>query len=367
MADTIDAKNLEEVKKEMMTCTMCGFCKSVCPAFEDIGWDIGVARGRVILAYGLMQKEIPADPSVVEALYQCTTCKDCERRCPSKVKVVEVVERARRDLVDADIVLPAHRKVVESIKKYGNPYGDERPVAEVFGEKPHKARLGYFVGCTSAYRNQSTAKATISILKKLGEDYTLLDESCCGSVMGRVGWSEEDVVAQMKRNVRSIADQGVEEVIFSCAGCYRMFKEEYPKHVEVPFKVSHVSEFLADRDIKLSTLDKKITYHDPCHLGRHSLVYKAPRDVLSKVPGASFKEMPRNSSEARCCGGGGGVRSAFPDLSEQIAAKRVMEADFADVLVTTCPFCVNNLKVGKDRSRSKVEIKDLVELIDTLM
>lgn len=367
MGDKIDARNLEDIKREMMTCTMCGFCKSVCPAFEDIGWDPGVARGRVILSYGLLQGDIPADASVIEALYQCTTCKDCERRCPSKVKVVEVVERARRDLVEAGGLLPAHRKVVENILRDGNPYGEERSVPEVFGEQPRKARLGYFIGCTSAYRNPSAARATISILRKLGEDYTLLDESCCGSVMERVGWKEEDIIAQMRRNIDAIAAQGVEEVVFNCAGCYRMFKEEYPKHLEVPFKVLHVSEYLADKDLKLAKLQKRVTYHDPCHLGRHSGVYKAPRLVLAKVPGVEFKEMPRNNAEARCCGGGGGVRSAYPELSGQIAGKRVEEAAFADVLVTTCPFCVNNLRVGKDSTRSKVEVMDLVELIEPLL
>jgi|ADurb_Met_02_Slu_FD_contig_41_546803_length_3779_multi_5_in_0_out_0_2 Fe-S oxidoreductase len=367
MADKIDAKNLMDVKKEMMTCTMCGFCKSVCPAFEDIGWDPGVARGRVILSYGLMQGEIPADESVVEALYQCTTCKDCERRCPSKVKVVDIVERARRDIVASGIMLPSHRKVVESILDNGNPYAERRPVPEVFGEKPRKAKLGYFIGCTSAYRNPSTAKATISILKKLGEDYTLLDESCCGSVMERIGWKEEDVAAQMRKNIDAIVSLGVEEVIFSCAGCYRMFKEEYPRHVDVPFKVLHVAEYLASKDLKPSKLEKKITYHDPCHLGRHTKVYKAPREVLAKIPGAQFKEMPRNAETSRCCGGGGGVRSAYPELSGQIAEKRVEEAKFADVMVTTCPFCVNNLKVGKESSKAKVEIIDLVELIEPLL
>jgi Fe-S oxidoreductase len=96
-------------------------------------------------------------------------------------------------------------------------------------------------------------------------------------------------------------------------------------------------------------------------------VYKAPRDVLAKIPGVEFKEMPRNSETSRCCGGGGGVRSAFPDLSGQIAGKRVAEASFAEVLVTTCPFCVNNLKVGKENSKAKVEIVDLVELIEPLL
>src|SRR5512133_858741 len=99
MSRYIDAPHLRAVQKELMTCTYCGFCKSVCPSFEGIGWDPSVARGRMVLSYGLLQKDIPADPSVIDYLYQCTTCKDCERRCPSKVQVVDVVERARKGLV----------------------------------------------------------------------------------------------------------------------------------------------------------------------------------------------------------------------------------------------------------------------------
>ncbi|MDD1743352.1 MAG: (Fe-S)-binding protein, partial [Methanomassiliicoccales archaeon] len=106
MADYIDAKHLRDARNAMMTCTYCGFCKSVCPVYEGIGWDSSVARGRIILAYGLLNKDIPADESVVRNLYQCTTCKDCERRCPSGIEVVEIVERARRDLVANDLMLP---------------------------------------------------------------------------------------------------------------------------------------------------------------------------------------------------------------------------------------------------------------------
>ncbi len=367
MADRIDAKHLKDARQAMMTCTYCGFCKSVCPIYEKVGWDSSVARGRIILAYGLLNKDIPADDSVVKNLYQCTTCKDCERRCPSGIEVVDIVERARRDLVANDRMLPKHRKLVESTLKHGNPYGEEKGVAATLQAKKRPASLGYFVGCTAAYRNRGIADATISILNKLGEDFTVVDEACCGSVLQRIGVDEEAVRDIMERNVRSAADLGVEEVVFSCAGCYRMFKEEYPKHVDVPFKVRHISEFLAERDIKLKPLDKKITYHDPCHLGRHCGVYEAPRKLLAKIPGAEFKEMQHNRETALCCGGGGGVRSAYPDLAENVAARRVDEAAFADLLVTTCPFCVSNLRVGKERSSSKVEIKDLVELIEPLV
>jgi fumarate reductase (CoM/CoB) subunit B len=223
------------------------------------------------------------------------------------------------------------------------------------------------VGCTGAYRNRSTVDATISILEKAGVDYTLLDEVCCGSVMQRVGWNDEDMVNLMERNVKAIADVGVDEVIFSCAGCYRMFKEEYPKFVDVPFKVLHVSEFLRDKDLKLKPLAKRVTYHDPCHLGRHCEVYEAPRELLAKVPEIDFKEMPRNRDTSRCCGGGGGVRSAYPELSGDIAGGRVKEAEIADILVTSCPFCVNNLKLGCEKVGSDIEVMDLVELIESLL
>ncbi len=366
MADYINTRHLNDVKQEMMTCTYCGFCKSVCPVFEGVGWDPGVARGRIILSYGLMKNDIPADESVIEALYQCTTCKDCERRCPSKVRVVEVVERARRDLVEHGDVLPAHQRVVDNVREFGNPYGEPASVPETFEQTPKTAKTGYFIGCTAAYRNKKTADATISILNKLGEDFTLIDEICCGSIMERVGWNEKEVEEMMRKNIEAIKSLGVERVVFSCAGCYRMFKEEYPKHVEVPFQVLHISEYLAEKDLDLGPLSKKITYHDPCHLGRHSGVYKAPRMVLSKIPSAEFKEMARHSDTAVCCGGGGGVRSAYPDLSSQIAAKRVKDAS-GDILVTTCPFCVNNLKVGKDKCDATIEIVDLVELIDPLL
>ena len=281
------------------------------------------------------------------------------------MKVVDIVERAK-DIVASGIAA----QPPQGGRKHPPTTATLRgaaPYPRGLREKPRKAKLGYFIGCTSAYRNPSTAKATISILKKLGEDYTLLDESCCGSVMERIGWKEEDVAAQMRKNIDAIVSLGVEEVIFSCAGCYRMFKEEYLRHVDVPFKVLHVAEYLASKDLKPSKLEKKITYHDPCHLGRHTKVYKAPREVLAKIPGAQFKEMPRNAETSRCCGGGGGVRSAYPELSGQIAEKRVEEAKFADVMVTTCPFCVNNLKVGKESSKAKVEIIDLVELIEPLL
>jgi Fe-S oxidoreductase len=145
-----------------------------------------------------------------------------------------------------------------------------------------------------------------------------------------------------------------------------MFKEEYPKRFDLEFEVQHITEYLAGRELVLRPYQGIITYHDPCHLGRHCQVYDAPRQVLYKIPDVELEEMPRNRETAACCGGGGGVRSAYPDLSKAIAARRVDEASFADMLVTTCPFCVNNLKAGVE-GREAPEIVDLVQLVDRLL
>ena len=358
--------NLEAVRNAVNICTMCGFCKSVCPSFKAIKWDSALSRGRIILTYGLLTGEIEADDSVMENLYTCTTCADCERRCTSKVKIVDIVELCRADLVKNGHILPKHKAVCENILKYNNPFGEEKSVVETLGIEPKKAMVGYFAGCTATYRSKKTSAASLSILKKLGVDFTTVDEVCCGSVMQRIGWDEKDVVELMKKNVEAIKSLGVETLVLSCAGCYRMFKKEYPKFVDVPFRVLHMTEFLQEQEIDLKPLKGVATYHDPCHLGRHVGVYEAPRAVISKIPELEFKEMEFNRQFSHCCGGGGGVRSAFPEQSGDIARTRVDEASFADYLITTCPFCVSNLELGLG-DKKDIKVVDLTELVDELL
>ncbi len=358
--------SLEMVRNAVNVCTMCGFCKSVCPSFKAIGWDSALSRGRIILSYGLLNGEIEADDSVIENMYTCTTCADCERRCPSKVKIVDVVELCRADLVKNGHILPKHKVVCENILKYNNPFAEEKSVVETLGISPKKAKVGYFAGCTATYRSKKTSEASLSILKKLNIDFTTVDEVCCGSVMQRVGWDEADVVKLMQKNVDAITAMGVETLVLSCAGCYRMFKKEYPKHVDVPFKVLHMTEFLAEQEFELKGMKGVATYHDPCHLGRHAGVYEAPRQIIAKIPELEFKEMEFNKQFSHCCGGGGGVRSAFADASAQIAGTRIDEADFAEYIITTCPFCVSNLVLGLGDRKDK-KVVDLMELVDELL
>jgi len=364
---TFETDRMEAIRNAVNVCTMCGFCKSVCPSFKAIGWDSALSRGRIVLSYGLLNGEIPADDSVVENMYTCTTCADCVRRCPSKVKIVDIIEMCRADLVKNGHILPKHKAVCENILQYNNPFGEKKSVVETLGRKPKNAEIGYFAGCTATYRSKKTSAAALSILDKLGVDFTTVDEVCCGSVMQRIGWPIDEVKKYFQKNVDAIKSLGVKTLVLSCAGCYRMFKEEYPKYVEVPFKVLHMTEFLAEQELKLKPMKGIVTYHDPCHLGRHSGVYDAPRKVIAKIPEVTFKEMEFTKNLAHCCGGGGGVRSAYPEESKRIASTRVDEAlaTGASTIITTCPFCVSNLVLGLDGRDARVA--DLTELIDELL
>ena len=358
------AEKIAEVKKALSTCTMCGFCKAVCPSFKSIGWDSALSRGRIILTYGLLVGDLEADDSVVENMYTCTTCADCIRRCPSGVDIVGIIEMCRSDLVKSGHILPKHKAIVDSVLKYNNPYKEEISAVKTLGIEPRKAKVGYFAGCTATYREKKIAESSLSILKKLNVDFTTVDEVCCGSVLQRIGADDEHTLKLMKKNVDAIKSLGVETLLLSCSGCFRMFKEEYPKHVEVPFKVLHISEFLAKQDLKLKPIEGLVvTYHDPCHLGRHCKVYDAPREVLKKFPNINFKEMKYSKSGSHCCGGGGGVRSAYPEEAKDIGGTRLDEADFADLVVTACPFCVANL--ASAAGGRKVKVVDLTELVDS--
>ena len=365
MSSTFTPEKIETVRQALTTCTMCGFCKSVCPSFKAINWDTDLSRGRIVMTYGLAVGQLEPDESVIKSMYTCTTCADCVRRCTSKVKIVDIIEMCREDLVANGHILPKHKAMCEGILADNNPFGEKKSVVETLGLKPHKAEVAYFAGCTATYRATKTARGVISILDRLKIDWTGVDEVCCGSVMGRVGWNEEDRVKLMKRNVEAIASLGVKTLVLSCAGCYRMFKMEYPKHVDVPFEVLHITEFLAKQKLPLKPLgDVTVTYHDPCHLGRHCGVYDAPREVIKQFPGVNFKEMQYNRQFSHCCGGGGGVRAAFPDVAAKIADTRIAEADFADIIITTCPFCVTNLGAQAALVKDGPRVVDLVELIE---
>ena len=233
----------------------------------------------------------------------------------------------------------------------------------------------YFAGCMATYREQNIAKTTIALLKKLNVDFTMMgsEEWCCGSVMLRSGNSE---VAQkmIEHNVKAIKDLGAVTVVTSCAGCYRTIKQDYPKYInDLDFEVLHTPEFLLkyieDGKIEFTAMPEplKVTYHDPCHLGRHMEIYDPPRQVLQAIPNLELVEMTRTRENARCCGSGGGVASAYKELANSMADTRLKDAldTNANILTSACPFCTYALKSAAERAQvaEKLNVIDFSELV----
>jgi heterodisulfide reductase subunit D len=237
--------------------------------------------------------------------------------------------------------------------------------------------LIYFTGCMAAYRTQEIAKTTIQLLKKAGVDFKLLggDEWCCGSVLFRTG-NIKLGREMMDHNLKAFKEEGAKTVVTSCAGCYRTISKDYPKlsGSELQFNVLQTSELLKklidDGKLNFKPVNNpngnlKITYHDPCHLGRHMKVYDPPRDILKTLPNVEFVEMAKNRDNARCCGFGGGVASADKELAQKMSDTRLSDAleTGADVLTSACPFCTFSLREAAERNKADIEVIDLTEVV----
>lgn len=211
----------------------------------------------------------------------------------------------------------------------------------------------YFRGCTAREKETSIQNATEKLLNLAGVDYHVLeDEKCCGSVLLRTGFFKE-AQRQIEKNTDVLKG---EKIITSCAGCYKTLKEDYDG-----LDVVHISQLL-DELIEEGKLDfdereMNVTYHDSCHLARHMDVFDEPRNVIESV--ANIVEMENNRENSLCCGAGGGVKSAYPEIATQMAQERISQAKDTgcETLVTACPFCKLNL------SNDELEVLDLTEFL----
>lgn len=355
-------KGLKGAEDEILTCTLCGYCKESCPFFNQLGWDTNTSRGRILLSYALLHNVIPPDEKAVETVYKCTLCRKCEVDCSSKLKILNILEAVRKDMAASGKLLPSHKEVLKRIDETGNIFGDKTPTTEMHNEKEHKAPVAYFAGCVSSYSARKPAAATRKLLKRMGVEFTMFNELCCGYPAHLLGAGFEKVA---RENIERLKRLGVKTLVLSCDGCYRMFKEVYPKVVKSDIQVKHIAEVIAENLDKLPEPKTKetVTYHDSCDLGRHMKMYDLPRKVLSKF--ATIKEMPATKEKALCCGTGGGARIAFGDISDEIALKRLNMAEaVAPVLVTTCPACSHSMEVVAKKGKKKVHPLTLAQFIE---
>ena len=217
----------------------------------------------------------------------------------------------------------------------------------------------YFRGCTANKRLANISKTTEKLLKIANINYqTIEDEICCGSILLGTGFVDE--AKEILKNTVSNFEN--EKVLVSCAGCYKTLKEDYKKLFNIDLDIIHTSqlfnELIDQNKLNIKKSDIDVTYHDPCHLGRCSYEFDAPRDVIKSI--ANLKEMENNRKNSKCCGAGGGVRSAFPEITKSIAKSRIEEVENinCEILITTCPFCKLNLD-----ENPHLEVLDLSEFI----
>ena len=355
-------------------CYQCGKCDVVCP------WNrvTKFSMRRLVResSFGLSEVES-------EDIWQCSTCGTCPAACPRGVGQIETAVAVRRVASEYGVFAPSAKSVLAvrgSLASAGNPLQEDRDQRADWAEGLSVKKFAegmevlFFVGCYYAYdpRLKRAAVATARVLQKAGVDFGILGtrENCCGESIRKTG-GEEDFRSLAKENIKTFIDNGVKKILVSSPHCYETFVKEYPEFM-VNFEIVHISQFLAqllaEGRLKLSgEYARRVTFHDPCYLGRHNGIFDAPREVLSQVPGLELVEMQDNRENSLCCGGGGGRIWMDTPKGQRFSDLRLeqSEAVGAEVIVTSCPYCITNLEDSRLSlpEGQEVEIMDITEII----
>ena len=370
------AEIIDEIRKagakSYDLCYQCGKCDVVCP------WN----RVRPFSMRKLI-REATFGLTEVEGddIWRCTTCGNCPSQCPRGVEQIELSVSLRR-IASEYGVFPESARAVRTIRgsltTQGNPLNEDREKradwARDLPVKPFEEGMEYlyFVGCYCSYdpRMKKVAAATAEILDRAKVDFGILGakESCCGESIRKTGG--EDVFRALAReNIKNFVDSGVKKILVSSPHCYHTIKNEYPEFM-VNFEVVHISQLLfelieAGKINLTGQYPKKVTYHDPCYLGRHNGIYDEPREVLKMVPGLELVEMADSRADSLCCGGGGGRVWMDTPKDERFSDLRLQQASEAgaEVLATACPYCITNFEESRLGLEAGPEIKDITEIV----
>jgi Fe-S oxidoreductase len=384
---------LNDLKEWLYGCAHCGTCKDVlgifspaCPAGEMYQLESYFPSGKVLIARGVVNGVLDLnDDDIRERIYACTGCLSCEQQCGvyHHQHIFEMVQALRSEAVTQGSLNPAYMIMVESLKKddnvFGKPKTERGDWAEGLGIKEagkEKTDTVYHAGCLLSFDSElwEIPRSAVKLLKAAGADAGIMgaEESCCGGRAYEIGYDGE-FTKYAEHFLETFNSLGVSRVVTSCSDGYSTFKKLYPKvNIAMKFEVRHMTEYLEEllKEKKLKFTKKvplKVTYHDPCHLGRHlgeNGVYDAPRSVLKAVPGIELVEMERNRENAWCCGAGAGVSQANPELALWTAGERLKEAGAtgASALVTACPWCIRNFKDAAKEYGEQIDIYDISEV-----
>lgn len=362
----------------LFACIQCGKCTGGCPMATK------TSLNPRALIYRLLVAGNGFDIEGREELWDCTTCNTCASRCPKLVNPMEAVVALRSAFVEKGRVHPNVKTALESTFRHGNPLTMPREDRGVWAEglsiKPFEEGMDYlyYVGCTPSYdpRVQKVAQSLVRLIQHTSLSFGILgnEESCCGSEVRRLGEAGlfEMVVEETTEAYKSL---GVGKMFTTSPHCFNAFKNDYATILgkdEHKLQVQHYTQILAGLlergELKLTgKLEKTITYHDPCYLGKHNGVFDEPRTVLTSIPGVKLVEMDRSREKSLCCEGGGGrmwLEGTNPGT--RLAQQRVQEAleTGAEILATACPFCLLTLDeaVKHLNAQDKIQVMDIAEL-----
>ncbi len=418
--------SLEDHIAEAERCGQCSYCKWIpldqikslrfadgCPSITFNNFQSYSSRGRYLVSNSLLKGWSGYTDRVLDIVNKCLTCGNCDvscKVCRYNMEPLEMIHELRFRLVEDGQLLPQHMVYIDHLRKEDNmllkPRNERGKWAEDLDVKritTQPAEVLFHAGCRFSYDESlwPKAKAAVTLLRDAGVDIGILgaDESCCTGRVYDMGYKGE-FTKFAENNLQIWQTNGVKTVVTSCADCYHAFKRLYPA-LGSQVKVMHTSEYLdqliKEGKIKLSKkVPLKVTYHDPCHLGRQGEpyipwqgkekklqnqivvyeprrpryigahgVYDAPRNVLKSIPGVDLVEMERIREYSWCCGAGGGVREAYPDFAAWTALERIGEAKEtgAEAIVSACGWCEKSFLDSINGSGDKLKILDIAELV----
>ena len=380
---------------DMTSCTECGRCQSQCPAWHT---DKPLSPKLLIMAMRdhAMAKVVDTEklvgenaPIALDVLWSCTSCGACVNECPVDIEHVDHIVNMRRFQVLVESEFPTELGgTFRNLEKAGNPWGANKqdregwiaecdfPVRVVSGELPEEVEYLFWVGCAGAYedRAKKTTKAVAELLHMAGVNFAVLGkrETCTGDPARRSG-NEFLYQILSQENIQTFKEtfgnRGVKKVVVTCPHCFTTIGKDYAQsgyELQMLHHTQLLNTLVKEGKLKTSPhkADQKITFHDPCYLGRHNQIYAPPRELL-EASGCDIEEMPRNQERSFCCGGGGGRMWMEEKIGTRINLNRVDEAidtGVAEVAVA-CPFCRIMVGDGMVARQSDVEVLDVAQVL----
>jgi len=370
-------------------CFRCGFCKLTsdfsnynCPVYRKFRFESYSPGGRMWLIRAWLKGDIKNSEHFGEILYSCTACANCVEHCifTFKENLLDIFVAARERMVEEGIIPPGVRDYLKNITISGNPYKAETSERGAWAngtEIPTYQNQEYlfYVGDVGSYdeRGIKIARAVGGLLVKAGVDIGILAdrELCDGNEVLSLG--ESGLFQYLaEQNIALFKQLGIKKIITLDPHAYNAFKKYYPP-LGGEFDVYHYTQILApllaSGKVTVNGCDLKVTYHDPCYLGRHNQEYEAPRQILGAVPGLKLSEMERNRDNAFCCGGGGGnfftdIIGSGPDSPARVRIREALDTG-ADVIATACPQCAKMLDdaIKAEDVESRIRVRDIAEIV----